>query len=188
MVVATLLSVVSAIIETMTNELDEKTAGGTSTSSPTGPPPGREPGQGQPRHAEPAGGRPRIELGLVVLDTDDPRGLSQFYCELLGWEVDDADDDWVTIRGKSGAAMAFQLSINHIPPTWPDGSIPQQFHLDLYVSDLRAAASYAQSVGAKRVRNAGKERSFIVFTDPSGHPFCLCASERLANQTKADPP
>jgi hypothetical protein len=154
----------------MTNETDQATA-------PAAPPVGETA----------ASPRPRIELGLVVLDTDDPKGLSSFYCALLGWEVTDADDDWVTIRGKDGAGLAFQLSVNHIPPTWPVGNVPQQFHLDLEVADLSAAAAYAESVGAKRVPSAGKERSFIVFTDPSGHPFCLCTSDELAAVGAAEP-
>ena len=36
---------------------------------------------------------------MVVLDTDDPPRLAEFYTALLGWEVERTDDDWITIRG-----------------------------------------------------------------------------------------
>ena len=78
-------------------------------------------------------------------------------------------------RRCSGATIAFQLALNHKPPTWPDNAVPQQFHLDLQVDDLDAAAAYAESIGARRAASGDQSPNFIVFLDPSGHPFCLCA-------------
>ena len=60
-------------------------------------------------------------------------------------------------------------------PTWPDNAVPQQFHLDLHVDDLNEAAAYAESIGARRATSGDHSPNFIVFLDPSGHPFCLCA-------------
>jgi predicted enzyme related to lactoylglutathione lyase len=37
----------------------------------------------------------------VVLDTDDPRRLAEFYAALLGWEIESVDDGWITITGGS---------------------------------------------------------------------------------------
>jgi catechol 2,3-dioxygenase-like lactoylglutathione lyase family enzyme len=119
-----------------------------------------------------AGSRPAISLDLVVLDTNDPPRLASFYNALLGWETEREEEDWITITGGPGARLAFQLAINHKPPTWPDNAIPQQGHLDLHVDDLAAAAAYAESLGARRA--GGAREGFVVFLDPSGHPFCLC--------------
>jgi predicted enzyme related to lactoylglutathione lyase len=121
---------------------------------------------------EPAVSRPAISFDIVVLDTDDPARLATFYNALLGWHTEREDDDWVTISGGGGARMAFQLALNHQAPTWPDPAVPQQSHLDLKVEDLRAAAAYVESIGGRRVTDI--EEDFIVFLDPSGHPFCLC--------------
>jgi predicted enzyme related to lactoylglutathione lyase len=110
-----------------------------------------------------------------VLDTDDPPGLAEFYTALLGWQIEETEDDWITIGGDSGTKIAFQLAMNHKPPTWPDNAVPQQFHLDLSVDDLEEAAAYAESIGARRASDGDHAPDWIVFLDPSGHPFCLCA-------------
>jgi catechol 2,3-dioxygenase-like lactoylglutathione lyase family enzyme len=119
--------------------------------------------------------RPSVSLDMVVLDTDDPPRLAEFYTTLLGWQVEETEDDWITIGGDSGTKIAFQLALNHKPPTWPDNAVPQQFHLDLEVDDLDAAAAYAESIGARRAASGDHSPNWIVFLDPSGHPFCLCA-------------
>ena len=118
--------------------------------------------------------RPRIGYDMVVLDTDDPPRLAEFYTALLGWEVEQADDDWITIRGGSDGRIAFQLAIDHRPPTWPDNAVPQQYHFDFTVDDLDVAEAYAVSIGARPIEGPDTSDAFRVFLDPSGHPFCLC--------------
>jgi catechol 2,3-dioxygenase-like lactoylglutathione lyase family enzyme len=129
----------------------------------------------EPGSATSAPSRPNISVGDVVLDTDDPPGLAEFYTALLGWRIEETEDDWITISGDSGTNIAFQLAMNHKPPTWPDNAVPQQFHLDLEVDDLDEAAAYAESIGARRAESGDHSPDFIVFLDPSGHPFCLCS-------------
>ncbi len=119
--------------------------------------------------------RPKISLQSVVLDTDDPRRLAEFYRALLGWEIESVNDGWITITGGSAGQMDFQLALNHKAPTWPDNEVPQQSHLDLEVDDLDEAAAYAESIGAQRAVSGDHRPDFIVFLDPSGHPFCLCS-------------
>jgi catechol 2,3-dioxygenase-like lactoylglutathione lyase family enzyme len=114
-------------------------------------------------------------MASVVLDTDDPPRLAEFYTALLGWQIESTEEDWITIGDGSGTRMDFQLALNHKPPTWPDNAVPQQFHLDLDVDDLDQAASYAESIGARRAASGDHAPDFIVFLDPSGHPFCLCS-------------
>jgi predicted enzyme related to lactoylglutathione lyase len=119
--------------------------------------------------------RPKVSVQSVVLDTDNPRRLAEFYTALLGWKIESIEDEWITITGGSAGQIDFQLALNHKPPTWPDNEVPQQFHLDLQVDDLDAAAAYAESIGARRAASGDHSPNFIVFLDPSGHPFCLCA-------------
>jgi predicted enzyme related to lactoylglutathione lyase len=117
---------------------------------------------------------PIATFDLVVLDTPEPQLLADFYCALLGWQITDRDDDWITIRGSAGAGMAFQLAPDHVPPTWPDNSVPQQSHLDVTVPDLDIAEVQVLAIGARATGEPQQRSSFRVFLDPAGHPFCLC--------------
>jgi len=122
---------------------------------------------------------PIATFDLVVLDTPRPRELADFYCALLGWKIIREDDDWITVRGGGGAGLAFQLAPDHVPPTWPDNTVPQQFHLDLDVPDLDAAEVRAIAIGAVPTGMPEGESSFRVYKDPSGHPFCLCLASEV---------
>ncbi len=119
-----------------------------------------------------ASDRPAISFDIVALDTADPPALAEFYNTLLGWQTERADEDWITIGGGAGARLAFQLAPDHQAPTWPDNAVPQQIHLDFTVANLTEASAYAESIGARRV--TAEQDGFVVFLDPSGHPFCLC--------------
>src|SRR4051795_8351428 len=120
--------------------------------------------------------RPSIQPDEIVLDTDDPELLGAFYAELLGWEVVHRSRTWVTIDGGPYPALAFQLAVDYVPPTWPDGTVPQQIHLDFAVADLTGATRFAESLGARLVAKTRRpDDNFNVFLDPSGHPFCLCS-------------
>jgi catechol-2,3-dioxygenase len=123
--------------------------------------------------------RPGIVLGDIVLDTDDPPRLAEFYAKLLDWEIVRREDDWWSIAAPDGRrpVMSLQLALDYRPPSWPDNQVPQQFHLDFDVpaAELAKSVAYAQSLGATMADNSRSESTFVVLLDPSGHPFCLCA-------------
>ncbi|MFI8235478.1 VOC family protein [Streptomyces sp. NPDC085900] len=114
------------------------------------------------------------KLGAVVLDCPDPRALAGFYAELLGGTVE-ADGDWVDLTTPEGRALAFQASPGFVAPEWPAPDRSQQFHLDLTVEDLDTAEAGVLALGAKPLDADDRSRSFRVYADPAGHPFCLCA-------------
>jgi hypothetical protein len=60
-----------------------------------------------------------------------------------------------------------------VPPTWPQGPVPKQAHLDLDVDDLDQAEMRAVSLGAVRADFQEAPDRFRVLLDPAGHPFCL---------------
>ena len=112
----------------------------------------------------------------VVLDCPDPRALAEFYRGVLVGEITAAEDDWVVLV-VDGLRLAFQLSEDFAPPTWPTGERPQQFHLDLTVDDVDAIEAQVLALGATRHDVQPGEAagdSFRVYLDPAGHPFCLC--------------
>ncbi|MFE6172565.1 VOC family protein [Streptomyces sp. NPDC056464] len=114
------------------------------------------------------------ELGSVVLDCPDPRALAAFYASVLGGTIED-QDDWVDLKVPGGPILAFQAAPGFVPPTWPSPEHSQQFHLDLTVKDLDAAEEAVLALGAKPLEAEDRSRSFRVYADPAGHPFCLCA-------------
>ncbi|MEU6217430.1 VOC family protein [Streptomyces sp. NPDC047022] len=114
------------------------------------------------------------KLGPVVLDCPDPRALAGFYAEVLGGEVE-GSGDWVDLKTPDGPALAFQAAPGHVPPRWPAPDGSQQFHLDLTVDDLDAAEKGVLALGARPLDTEDRSRTFRVYADPAGHPFCLCA-------------
>ncbi|KDQ65975.1 MULTISPECIES: VOC family protein [Streptomyces] len=119
------------------------------------------------------------KLQCVVLDCSDPVELSRFYRSLLGGVVNrpdprwSLDEDWTTLHVEGGLVLAFQRVDDHRPPRWPDPARPQQFHLDLGVADLERAQEDVLRQGATVLDAGDGKRSWRVFADPAGHPFCL---------------
>ncbi|MEV6623024.1 VOC family protein [Amycolatopsis sp. NPDC051106] len=115
-------------------------------------------------------------LGVVALDCPDPVALAGFYRAVLEWDAPEVADDghWVTLANPAGGAgIAFQRVPDYRPPAWPSAENPQQLHLDLNVTDLEAAHERVLGLGAKLLDDQPK--TFRVYADPVGHPFCLCA-------------
>ena len=117
-----------------------------------------------------------ISLRCVVFDCPDPSSLASFYADLLNGQLDISDPEWCEVHaGEPAFKLAFQRAMPYSPPEWPDG-MPQQLHLDLTVTDLRAAGLRAAELGAAVLTGPVEEPGciYVVYADPAGHPFCLC--------------
>ncbi|MGW1726361.1 VOC family protein [Streptomyces sp. NPDC002306] len=114
------------------------------------------------------------KLDVVVLDCPDPRALAGFYAAVLGGTTVE-NDDWIDLKLDDGRTLAFQAAPGHVPPKWPAPDASQQFHLDLTVEDLDEAEKGVLALGARPLDVEDRTRSFRVYADPAGHPFCLCA-------------
>jgi catechol 2,3-dioxygenase-like lactoylglutathione lyase family enzyme len=118
-------------------------------------------------------------LQCVVLDCSDAPGLARFYRALLGGTVNrpdprwSLDDGWATLHTGAGQVLAFQRVDDHRPPLWPDPGRPQQLHLDIGVRDLDRAHAQVVDLGAELIDDGGGKRSWRIYADPAGHPFCL---------------
>jgi predicted enzyme related to lactoylglutathione lyase len=119
------------------------------------------------------------DLQCVVLDCPEPVELAAFYQSILGGTVNQPDrrwalsDVWATLHTASGVVLAFQRATDHRPPLWPDPSRPQQFHLDFAVADLDRAEEQVLARGAAVLDAGTGGRSWRIYADPAGHPFCL---------------
>lgn len=78
--------------------------------------------------------------------------------------------------------QAFQRVAGWFPPRWPDPAYPQQLHLDIRVHDAELAEHELIALGATRVPGE-RETGFRVFTDPAGHPFCICSVPKARAET-----
>ncbi|GGO88145.1 VOC family protein [Wenjunlia tyrosinilytica] len=116
-------------------------------------------------------------LECVVLDCPEPKELAEFYAGIIGGKVswEDDDDSWVTLSAQGGTVLAFQKAPELQRAKWPDPERPQQFHLDLQVDDLEAAQAHVLGLGAELLDDKSS-KTFRVYEDPAGHPFCLCVS------------
>jgi catechol 2,3-dioxygenase-like lactoylglutathione lyase family enzyme len=112
-------------------------------------------------------------LRSVVVDCKDPRELATFWSAVLGGRLTAEDHSFVVLTDPSGRRLAFQLSPEHSPPTFPDPRGSQQFHLDVLVDDVDRAEREVLALGASRVTDAAEDDMFRVYRDPAGHPFCL---------------
>jgi catechol 2,3-dioxygenase-like lactoylglutathione lyase family enzyme len=108
----------------------------------------------------------------VVLDCPDPGALAEFYSAVLGKPITYRSSSFVVVADDAtSSGLAFQLAPDHQPPDWPDPHRPQQFHLDLMVTDPAAAREWVIGLGARPLQGADGQGS--VYADPAGHPFCL---------------
>ena len=109
-----------------------------------------------------------------VLDCPDAHALADFYAALTGIPAEyDPEDGWAELDNGQRATLAFQEVSDYNPPEWPGQDVPQQAHLDFYVSDLDAGEASVLELGATK-HDVQPGTTFRVFLDPAGHPFCLC--------------
>ena len=116
-------------------------------------------------------------LKTFALDCPDPTALAGFYARLLGGKIvdEDGDNSWVELAGDFGTVLSFQRVDDYRAPRWPSQDQPQQAHIDLGVDDLPDAQQRVLALGATLLEDWAGTRTWRVFADPDGHPFCLCA-------------
>ena len=122
-----------------------------------------------------------------AIDCADPINLANFYSSITGLKVDvttentDSNIVWVELKDNQGIPkLAFQKVANYKAPTWPEGPIPQQLHLDFAVKNLDETEIELLKIGAIKTEfQPGSPKSndysteFRVYLDPEGHPFCI---------------
>ena len=111
-------------------------------------------------------------MGSVAFDCADPGVLGFFWAALLGGEVAYSSDDFVAVRTDRLWLAATRVA-DYEPPSWPDGGLPKQVHLDLAIEDLGEAEAEALKLGAVRSATQPAPDRYLVMLDPAGHPFCL---------------
>ncbi|MGW6984736.1 VOC family protein [Streptomyces sp. NPDC054932] len=117
----------------------------------------------------------RMRLTAITLDCDDPRALAAFYAQATGFAPHPGGDgDFAGLTRADGLFIGFQRVDGYRAPQWPDQALPQQSHLDFAVDDLDEAETVLLELGAGKPDHQPGGDRWRVFTDPAGHPFCVC--------------
>ncbi|THV42702.1 VOC family protein [Glycomyces buryatensis] len=117
-----------------------------------------------------------LKLTDFIIDCPDTMKLGAFYAEVTGRALKpDSDDSWAGIP-YGEVELAFQRVEDYRPPTWPSSEHPKQYHLDFEVDEFEPEQRRVVALGATLQQNfIGPEGyGWQVYTDPIGHPFCLC--------------
>jgi catechol 2,3-dioxygenase-like lactoylglutathione lyase family enzyme len=114
------------------------------------------------------------QLLALCFDANDPRRLSRFWSDFLGWEsVDDLDDGVVLLpRDDTGFRLRFL-------PSEEKKTSQNQMHFDLTSTSLenqQQTVDRALELGAQHI-DVGQlpEEGHVVLADPEGNEFCVIA-------------
>ncbi|WUS95139.1 VOC family protein [Kribbella sp. NBC_00709] len=120
----------------------------------------------------------------LAIDCADPSGLAQFWCAVLGYEVQDEEEDGVITIG-SPLVPEGRDRPGPVPPTLTFARVPEsktiknRLHLDLNPTDVDQDDEVRRvlDLGARHadVGQTGEE-SWVTLADPEGNEFCILAS------------
>lgn len=118
---------------------------------------------------------------MTVLDAADINAEAAFWAALLDGTVAGTDSDrWRNVWIDSNWQLGVQLAEDHVQPTWPDTTVPQQLHFDFYVVGVDALPAVTDRIlnaGGRILRPApdrNRPNGCEVYASPAGHPFCVC--------------
>ena len=116
-------------------------------------------------------------MSLVIqclgIDCHDPKTLSAFWREALGWRVTYASDDQHVLEPAEDSpqdGVAADLLFLKVPE---NKTVKNRLHLDLRPDDQAAEVQRLLSLGAATVDIGQGEQSWVVMADPEGNEFCV---------------
>ena len=114
-----------------------------------------------------------IRIDTLGFDADDAVALARFWSELLGWSVDEPDDDGEVVVSPPEGSPSGTLPLLFLPV--PEGKTAKnRLHLDLRPDDQEAAVARAEALGATRIDiGQGDDVTWVVLADPEGNEFCI---------------
>ncbi|HEY2506459.1 MAG TPA: VOC family protein [Streptosporangiaceae bacterium] len=120
----------------------------------------------------------------LEIDCADPDALAQFWCSVLGYEVQDEDHGVVTIG--SPLVPEGKDRLGPVPPTLTFARVPEgktaknRLHLDVNPTDREQAEEVRRllGLGARHADVGQGDVSWVVLADPEGNEFCVLAGRR----------
>jgi hypothetical protein len=109
----------------------------------------------------------------LCIDCAEPEPLARFWCDVLGYEVDEIDEDEVSIKDPSGSAPL--ILFLKVPEA---KSVKNRLHIDVNAVDMSQDEEVERIIGlgARRVDIGQGEQTWVVLADPEGNEFCVLRS------------
>jgi predicted enzyme related to lactoylglutathione lyase len=122
-----------------------------------------------------------LQLLGFIIDCPDPMKLAAFYSAVTGRAIREGSGEECAAITVGEVDLAFQRVADYRPPGWPDDEHPKQFHLDFEVSEIEPEQRRVVKLGATLQQDFIGPDGFgwQVYTDPAGHPFCLCRHQGI---------
>ena len=108
----------------------------------------------------------------LVVDASDPKALAEFWCQVPGWKIVDADDSArvYEIADVAGAKPC----IVFVPVPEPK-TVKNRVHIDVNPVGCEQAEEVERvlALGARRVDVGQGEQPWVVLADLEGNEFCI---------------
>lgn len=126
----------------------------------------------------------RLALQLLgfIIDCPDPMSLANFYSQVIGRGVMEGSSEELALISLGAVDLAFQRVEDYRAPRWPEDEHPKQYHLDFEVDHMEVEHRRVIELGATLRKDMIGPLGYgwQVYTDPVGHPFCLCRHEGVS--------
>lgn len=114
-----------------------------------------------------------LEWEQVIVHSQDPAALGQWWAEALGWVVVFTSEDEFEIRQTPDRLPGIDfVRIEEIKKA------KSRLHLDFRPVDQDAEVARLVAHGAQRVDIGQGDSSWVVLADPEGNEFCVLAPRR----------
>ncbi|MEU2760324.1 MULTISPECIES: VOC family protein [unclassified Streptomyces] len=117
----------------------------------------------------------------LSIDCADPAALARFWCAVLGYEVQDVEEEEGVVSIGSPGVPEGKSRPGPVPPTLTFARVPEgqtvknRLHIDVNPTDREQGEEVERllALGARRADVAPEGASWVVLTDPEGNEFCV---------------
>ncbi|MFE3664565.1 VOC family protein [Streptomyces sp. NPDC059164] len=117
----------------------------------------------------------------LSIDCADPAALARFWCAVLGYEVQDVEEEEGVVSIGSPGVPEGKSRPGPVPPALTFARVPEgktvknRLHIDVNPTDREQGEEVERllALGARRADVAPEGASWVVLTDPEGNEFCV---------------
>jgi Glyoxalase-like domain len=118
-------------------------------------------------------------IDWLLVDSEEPDKLADFWCRALGYEITYRSDEGETEREVTIESVDRKGWRILFVEVHDERKVKNRLHLDLRPDDQEAEVARLEELGAKRVDiGQGPEVTWVVMADPEGNEFCILRARR----------